>query len=509
MEDFIKKYYREILILCTVLLDIFGFTGLLTPEMEIIDKLISWVVFAILFYDLSITRLFFENTDKKIDFFILFSYYLLIAKNFLLLLSSKFEELQHGGLFHRLASVAMDKYMTLDIIVVSFYAATILIIFISVYTAKTMKYSKKSIFAVLMNDTVETQEGYVGVSDRSPSTAAKAFMSFFLYNTFFILIFNIMQEWLGYIEDDLITIVSILFVILIYRKHRENKINIKIIDDITEVSDTFYKNVISAIDKIRYIKLLATAILSLQILTDFFIFVSPIFLGQTEINYLGKLTGHDTILTLLLSDLLKVPAIAGKIQLTLVYLLCGAFIVLIMLLPSYIWYLTYTEKKETIPSPVIVLFFMSFAAFMLSPIMKLKTIDKSLQLFGVDIIMNPVLSVSHTALPVILFISLAAGLVAFMTYKYIRKFTLLLFSAINCSFIVIYIFYFLAGTAEVFLDNIYWLTAANHVFISTYFYFFLLIMILFYIGAAISYVHELNNEFEFIKPKNRFTEEED
>jgi len=494
--SFIKKYYKELILLFTIFLDIIGFFGIITPELEILDKIIAWLVFAYFFYQISISKLFFGVRHRLVDVMLIFAYFNLVIKNFMAFLSEIISSLSSEKIIG-LVSWVLNKDVSIEIL--TFYIGAVLIIIVSYITARFVKYTRESIYYRIIGDRSHLDDGYIGVKEKTPSITSKTFYSFILYNAFFLVIFNLLVEWLGFIEDDMITVFSIVIVIILFRRYNEQIKNLKIINIITNIADDFYGNIISNIKRRRYIILLCTGLLSLQILTDFFVFILPMFIGQNEVSYFGKLAEHVSLVTSFINDFNASSGFLIKIGIMTLYVLDAIFIIFLMLMPTYLWYLTYTEKKEHIPKKLITLFFISLSSFIVLPIFKfqsLDTIGSQYNILGVDIILQGL--TFRTSTFYVIIISLLIGFFVFVLLKISKKFVLFMFALANYSFIVAYTFFFVKGTLLYYLNEINVLTELHHYLIVFYFTVFMMITFAFYLTAIIGFASEINSEFEFI-----------
>ena len=204
--DSIKKYYREIILLFTIFLDLIGFFGVIPPELEIVDKIIAWIVFAYFFYELSISRIFFGEKYPFIDIAVLFAYFNLITKNFLVFFSDILPNLSSESV---IGIVSWFVRNSVSIEIYTFYTGAVLLIILSYYTAKSVRYKEGSLFSRLIGDRSSLDKGYIGAKEKAPSVLIKSIISFLVFNTFFVVVFNFLVEWLGFIEDDMITVISI------------------------------------------------------------------------------------------------------------------------------------------------------------------------------------------------------------------------------------------------------------------------------------------------------------
>jgi hypothetical protein len=498
MRAFLKNNFKILVLLFTILLDVFGFFGLISSEFEILDKIIAWVVFSYFFYELSVSKMLFGIKYKIIDFILVFAYFNLVTKNFIIFFNEILPSLKSQVIYD-----LVNWFVTNDVLLqlLTFYLGAILIIFVSYFTARYAKYTKESIYSKLVGDKTFENNTYIGAVEKSPHIMLKVIIAFLLYNAFFLVVFNLLIEWLGFIEDDLITIISIVIMVIIFKKYSGNIKTPGIIEKITNIADDFYGNIISSINRKRYVMLLCTGLLSLQILTDFFVFVSPILLGKNEISYFGNLDGHVTFINAMLNDIAINPTFLLKSGIFLAYVLNGIFIVFLMVMPLYIWYLTYTEKKEHIPTPLIVLFFMSLASFALKPIIHFQSLNSfsggQYNVFGVDIMIRNLMGSFNTPIFYLLLISVLAGFLSYALYKIFKKLILFIFTLINFSFILTYVYFFMKGVLGYYINEILVLQEIGAWLIVFYFYIFVIILIIFYLTALISLVREINFEFDF------------
>ena len=73
---------EEVILIIIVLLNVFDFFEALDPTWDYVKKIVSWTILGYLLYKTSLTNVFFGSKHKDTDFLIVFSYFLLITKNF-------------------------------------------------------------------------------------------------------------------------------------------------------------------------------------------------------------------------------------------------------------------------------------------------------------------------------------------------------------------------------------------------------------------------------------------
>ncbi len=465
-----RLYIEEFLLLYLLWSDISGFLGVLPADFEYIDKLIAWVVIGLLLYHLSLTKIMFGHKNPREDLLIIIAFFLFVIKNNFAIM----KELIKGSVF----LTDYFSFMLRNTIViekVAFYIAGVLLLVIAFYTAKQLSIRKPSIMHLIH------EEG------KPPKTYFKIFVRFItvflVLISFFIVIFNLFIEWIGYLQDDAITILSIILIFVIINKHSSRLSEYKLFKKINNLSEKFIDRIFEFLKSKRHIFIALSGILVLHLLTDFLVFIFPLFIGKISVSYLGTLEAeHPTIFELAITEISQANGLE-KFYFLYLYTAELIAIIFLMLFPLYVWYLYYTGREMKINDKIIAIFLASLIPFVFAPIFKLASISRG-YILGVDIKIN---SISFAAIVDLQYIVLASILVFFLTFLAIHYFAFLKKLLIYISFlplaifVIRYVYLFLKDLLIFYLEAINNFLLTNEIFFVFYFSIFLIITALFYI----------------------------
>ncbi|MBI2545839.1 hypothetical protein HYV81_01525 [Candidatus Woesearchaeota archaeon] len=481
-----RLFFEEFLLLYLLWSDISGYFGVLPADFEYVDKLIAWVVIGLLLYHLSLTKLMFGHKNPREDILIIIAFFLLVLKNNFVII----KDLARESIF----LTDYFKFMLKHIIIIEklgFYAGGILIILIAFYTAKRLSIRKPSIMHLIH------EEG------EPPKTASKIFARFItvflVLVAFFIMLFNLFIEWIGYLGDDAITLLSIILAIIIIRKHTTHLSEYRLFRKINTLSEKFIDKIFESLESRRHVFIALSGILVLHLLTDFVVFIMPLLIGQPSVSYLGSLdSNHPTLFSLAAADIAPLP-LSGKF--VFLYLYAAEFIAItfLMAFPLYIWYLYYAGKEMKVPHSILALFLASLLPFFLAPIFRLSSISKA-TLLGVDIRINPVSFAASINPEYIMMASLVTFILVFIALHY---FTSLKKALVYLSFIPFalfmlrYVFLFLKDLAIFYLKAISGFLHASEAFFLLYFALFLILTVLFYGFGTIYFLYEAERKLGY------------
>jgi len=94
---YIGEFVEELILLGIIILNILDFLEVINPDWDYAKKIISWTALAYLIYKASLTKLFFGTRNKRFDFLLILSYFLLSFKNLVGFSRSAIDELREKG----------------------------------------------------------------------------------------------------------------------------------------------------------------------------------------------------------------------------------------------------------------------------------------------------------------------------------------------------------------------------------------------------------------------------
>ncbi|PIO05228.1 hypothetical protein COT47_05625, partial [Candidatus Woesearchaeota archaeon CG08_land_8_20_14_0_20_43_7] len=430
----IRTYIEEIILVILIFIDIFGWLGILPPDMEIGDKLIGWALMGYLLYKAPLSKILFGVRNKIVDVGLIISYFLMLFKNLIVLSESLLEYHLH---FKNFFIWIVNNGNAIES--GAFITGASLLVFISLYATGRIRLKAPSVLNMFFED---------GAPKRRFGYMLLRFMKIHLTTiAFFVIVFNLIMEWLTMVEDDLVTIISVVLVMLIIIKYRKKSgwhmPFGKVIFNIADTADGFYSKMIGLLQSGKKAMLTVSGLLVLHLITDVATFIVPSIMWKSGVDYFGGLgTGHNHIWSILLNDISSAGTVFSKVILTYIYSMNVIGIIMLMLAPAVIWYLIYTVREKTIPAWLFSLFFMSAMCFLLAPAFDITVIKESLteRIIGADILTQSVIASMHVDLISIFIASLLVGAMSFLATRYARRMLVAFAGLATAIFFVNYIY---------------------------------------------------------------------
>lgn len=458
---------HELILAIVVILNFLGMFHLLPNEIDFIEKFISWTLLGLLLYNARLSEIFFGEEHKKIDTILILSYFGLIAKDLVELSLSMIEESKES-MFLDAYRYIIDNAMLFT--TYSFIAASIVILVLAIYVSTKVNFKAPSMMHILH------EEGL----DKTPRKLIERFVLVTLvFFGFFIIVFNLISEWLAIAVDDPLLLLAILLYLFKGRKIAKRLSLSEKIEKFGSLGERFYTHFIEMFKSARTIWFALSGILVLHILTDVANFLIPYLTGLSSALY-GKLgANHETIPSLLMQGLSSHPELIDQVALSSGYVLNSLAIILLMIGPGFIWYKLFKKESFDIHPIVIFLFVASTIYFIISPAFSIHTLDLERQnVYGTDIQTHEI-----EPEPGLLLLSLLAGLVIslFSLIDFIKKMIVLIFTA----GIEIFFTYFIALYS--YSISIYYITTLKG-FIASGQWFLVSILGLFFLINSFYYV---------------------
>lgn len=464
--QFFRTYAEEILLLLFLALDLLGILYVLPPDIEFFDKIIAWSLMAMVFYAVKLSQLFFGVRKKLFDILFLLAMFMFASKDFLQIVAE----------VSLLKPYFMPFYATImthaqTILFITFYLAGIMMILLSVHAARNFLITTPSLLSAL---------GEQKLSGSWHALVLRWAKIFILMNTFFIIIFNLVIEWIALLEDDVLAIITVILIVKLILKYKHHA-NSSIVRALA-TADKFYTTVLNQLQQRERIPIVICAMLILHLLTDVVIFVLPL-LGVGYIpDFSTPLISHVSIWDRLFSS--------ESFAVSALYLINSAALLLLMVLPACIWYLLYTNKKERIHFAFPLFLLCLFIPFIVTPSFMIAPLDASrIGLVGVDM---GTIAIGESSVYILLLV--ATLLILSPLWKNLDR--PLLFISLLC---VLYFFvkYFLAFAKS--LSN-YYLSQISVApfFVGFYLFLFFFITLAFYVGGILYFILAAEREFDFL-----------
>ncbi len=465
-----------------ILIGVFHFFELLPVELEYFEKILSWTMMGYLLYNASLTKIFFGVQKKSIDLLLILAYFLLIIKNLVAYALAAFkEESLLSSFFYFIANERFELY--------AFYMAGLSLIVISLYLSK-LHVKKPSLMCVIHE---------TGIPKTHKKKIERFIATYLILVAFFIIIFNLMMEWLAMAVDAPLLMISIFLylyvVIVLHRKFSTESM----IHKIGSFGEKFYNNFIQLFHTKKRILLGFSGILVLFLLVDWGNFILPYVLNYNDPMYFAQLgQNQQALVALITNDMAFTSTIMDKISLAWIYIFNILAMLFALVLPAFIWYRVYRRKGFKVTNLSLSLFFISFVVYASRPIFKIEAITDVSYLMGVIIKTNNVMP-SNIILPFLVSLSLGV-IVFFLSSNHSAKKRLMIAAIILLiAFFISYISYYFYSMCIYYLSSITFFVSKDQLFFAFYFTLFLIILTIFFISGFIIYLLEIKREFKYVR----------
>ncbi|MFW6450343.1 MAG: hypothetical protein ACOCZ6_04780 [Nanoarchaeota archaeon] len=374
----------------------------------------------------------------------------------------------------------------------SILAGIFMVIIIAIYCSFKIKIEKPSMMEILLGG-------------KNKNLILRFLAGFFVINFFFVVIFNLVMEWLAISIDAPIIVMALFFYLLLWIKHHTKFNSESFIYKVGNFGTDFYQNFVHLLKTRKGILLGMSGMLVLHLLTDLGIFMVPYTTGIHDSLYLEQLgAGHNPVFSyedvfgeekesLMAKDFTNTQGVSEQLMTAYIYLGNVIALLLILLLPAILWYSIFTQKHYRIKNITAAIFFGSFLCLILAPVFRITRINTS-SLIGVDIKTQSLLQTAQLSMPSVFLISLAVLVITYiLCLTRAKKFVV--FSVIMIS-LIYFAYYILLYFIDIF---IYYSTligmkfAKDAYIVGSYFALFMLITALFYVAGFFSYLYELVN----------------
>jgi hypothetical protein len=459
-----------------IVLNVLEFFNWLPADIAYIEKIVSWSALAYLLYKIGISDILFGNRQIHIDLILIISYFLLIINKFVGYSQSAIGE---SRLLVPLFTLVIDNAIALEKI--GFYIGCFLIIIVSFYITFVIEFKEPSFFHAIYGK---------GKSKRSLITLIEGIIVFLIVTGFFIIIFNLIMEWLTIALDSPIIVLAILFYLFKMHGYGRSMDKETVIYKISEAAEEFYKQFINLFHKKETIFLGISGMLVLHLLTDFGTYIIPYIFGVKEGLYFSQLgQGHMPIFQLLISDLGSVFTSIDKLSLIILYIFNIMAMLFFFLSPCFIWYILYSKKDIGIRNMYLALILTSMYIFLVSPIFTVKELDTK-NILGVDIQTNSILQY-NTNVTYTLIISAFLFIIAVMLGLIIKKAIVTLVTYCSLMFLGIYALKYFINLTQYYLASLQILFSQQSYFLVFFIIIFQLITFVFYLGGYLAFLHEI------------------
>jgi len=285
---------EEIILVFLILLNVLDFFEILPADLDYAKKVISWTALGYLLYKASLTKIFFNNHHKIVDLLLIGSYFLFIVKNLILFSLASIEEFV---IFYDFQKFLVDNAAFLEFY--SLIIGSITILVLAIYSSFFIDVRKPSLMHIIHEE---------GKPDTLLKYIIRIITIYLVYIAFFVVVFNLVMEWLALAIDAPIIMLAILFYLFIiirhYRKYRMESL----IYRIGEFGEKFYEKFISLFHYKKTILLGISGMLVLHLLTDAGSFIVPYIFVFHDTLYFSQLgSGHDALIPLFIEQIRNQP----------------------------------------------------------------------------------------------------------------------------------------------------------------------------------------------------------
>jgi len=482
---------EEIVLISIIILNFFDAVEYLSPTLDYVKKIISWAALGYLFYHSKPTKIIFGTKNSKMDFLLVISYFLILIKDLVSYARSSINET--SKFLMPLFKSLIENQSSIESF--GIYAGLFLIFTISVNMVMKYDIKEPSVLSIF----------------RKNKLIPKNFKSFFFHSiegfvlllAFYLIVFNLVMEWLAIAIDAPLLMISLAIYIFISFKHKHLLSSKKFLNKFGNFGSSFYEEIIKKFMYKKTILRSLYALLVLHIATESLHFIWPYIFSVADSLYFGVLNSvHLSAFQIFIIDsagfnllnmLLLVVAILGNVLAVLFLLLA----------PGYLWFLIYKNKKFSLSRMNIVVLVSSLLIFILMPAFRFTTIIDQ-PLLGVDISAQSIVQNSLFGLPLGLLIALTGGLVVSLLSVNINyeKRIMRLITLISQLFFIGYIFLFTVSLGDYYLKTIKYLFINNYFYMGFIFSLFFIILLLFYFGGTFSFLRDtIKHANEHLKTK--------
>lgn len=473
----IEHRIEELLLLFVILLNGFDFFGLLSADLDYAKKIISWSALGYLLYKASLTKIFFNVKHKFIDAILISSYFLMIMKNIVIFSKEKVEEFVFfSGLHHLITQNAQSFEM------ITFITGAVMIILISLYSAFKVEIQDPSLINIFYHG-ITLPEGKF-------HKTSKFLSIFFIFTAFFVVVFNMVMEWLALAVDAPIIIVGIVVYIFFVIRHYEKFSVDGFLYKIGNTGEKFYERFVSFFHYKRTLFLGITGMLVLHLLTDVGNFLLPYLFPFREGLYLAHLgKGHEALFPLFLEQA-KMLSFFESLALSIIYVLNYIALLGLLLVPAYLWLVMSRNKEFELNKYVLSFFFTSVIALIITPVFGIRGILEN-NIVGVDIMTSPAKNIFFDSFTIALLFIIGAFFIILLLDKYIKRVMLNIGFIVGTAFFGYYTTMFFISTTKYYIGILSYLISISHYLELFFMGLFMIITILFYVIGFILFVDDV------------------
>ena len=396
MNERVGYRIEETILVMLILLNILDFLEWLPGDIDYIKKVISWTCLGYLLYEASLTQQFFGVRHNLVDLGLIGAYFMLVINK---LISYAHVAIEEVNLLSSLYWFLISNEIMLTHL--SFYIGGLIIFGIALYCTMKLEVRIPSLMHVIHEE---------GVPKTLSEKIERFSVIYAVFIGFFVIVFNLMMEWLAIAVDASILVVALLFYIFtLFRRHFRRFNPDSMIYKLGSVGEEFYSSFIELFHSKRKILMGVSGMLVLHLLTDVGIFIVPYIINIHDILYFEQL-GQErlSIFPMMIKDLSLVSSLWDKLSIITVYLFNLIAILSLLILPGYIWYKLYKRQGFYVSHLKLSMFFVGIIIFCTAPAFSIRRITVP-GLVGVDIVTQSIVSNTYLNVSFLVIVAMFCG----------------------------------------------------------------------------------------------------
>ena len=372
---------------------------------------------------------------------------------------------------------------TREIQMYSLIIGVLILIGVSVYAAKKLYVKKPSVMSVLK------EEGRPFI--------VRIILAFLLFIGFFIMIFNLLFEWMTITNDAPVLVIMLVMFALFYFAHTKGLTRDKFFEELGNSVSDFYETVIRLFMNSKTVLLGISGFLVLHLITDIGNFLIPSVLGWYETIYIRHAPGFHLPLYQMIMFSFNESMLQNSL-IVLTYLWSTLGIAFLLALPGWIWYKLFkirsTQSHEHLPDLAgwkIGLILSSIAVYYFVPVFQVSAFTEG-GLVGVNLTSLPLSpGDAPTGILVLAIIILLGCILAAKLHDYTRKLLMLGPFLAAVFFFGFYIYHYFASSFTYYITQIIMLAKDGTYLLLPIFGLFFLFTTIFFITGFLSFLYEL------------------
>lgn len=465
--------WTDIFLLLIIFLNILDFFEIISSELDYAKKIISWTLLGYLLFRASPTKVFFGEQHKGMDTGIILAYFLLMIKELVWYANVALPDATSLQSFFS----ALVRH-ALPIEKVAFIIGIVTLIVIGLFVALRVPFHKRSIMGVLH------EEG----QPRRQRILERSLMTLLVFFGFFVMVFNMMMEWLAIAIDATLLLIALLFWSVFLIRHKVSMH--RFLNNVGNIGSDFYE---WFIDHFRYKETFLLGIvglLVLHLLTDVGIFLIPYLTGIKDQLYLSAISlQYETVWHVFRLDWVHMETVWKQFSYVLVFMANIIGYVILFVSPAVVWQYLYHRRHPRLPRWLLVTFIGTLPAIGFASLFSMRRLHMP-NLAGVNVQLQSLQGSPVVIIAVIIIVFIA---VAWLLSKQPRVRSRLeqVWTATTVVFFASYIWKYFIDVASYQQDVVMSMIQTGMYFFAVVFFIFQALLIIFYAGGLILLLYEL------------------